>query len=146
MTAGVCMACAANGGELSAPGGVILDDGLWRVEHQLMPAQMAGWLIVKPLRHVESLAALTGPEAAALGPLLQRVTWALERAMGPERVYAILLAEAVRHVHFHLVPRGSGIATNLRGPAIFECTEWPSEAECARIAGRVCELLSDLRP
>ena len=41
-----CMACDANAGRLKAPGGVIYEDDLWRVEHALSPALLRGWLIV----------------------------------------------------------------------------------------------------
>src|SRR5438552_389195 len=119
MTKPDCMACLANRGELHPPGGVIYDDGWWRVEHMLMPAVLPGWLIVKPLRHVESLAALTADEAAAMGPLLQRVTGALEAATGAERVYTVLFAEEVTHVHIHVIPRRQDVPASARGPAIF---------------------------
>lgn len=114
-----CMACRANRGELHAPGGVILDDGHWRVEHMLAPAVLPGWLIVKTLRHVESLSGLTEAESAALGPLLARVTAALEGVTGAERVYTCLFAEAVRHVHFHIIPRRASLAPTSQGWAVF---------------------------
>ena len=60
-----CLACDANAGRLKAPGGVIYEDDLWRVEHALSPALLRGWLIVKPRRHVEHLAELTRDEASA---------------------------------------------------------------------------------
>jgi hypothetical protein len=47
MSEGGCMACRANRGELHPPGGVIYDDGLWRLEHMLMPAVLPGWLILR---------------------------------------------------------------------------------------------------
>jgi diadenosine tetraphosphate (Ap4A) HIT family hydrolase len=115
-----CVACRANRGEVTAPGGALHDDGLWRLEHAFEPFPLPGWLILKPLRHVESLAALTLEEAAALGPLLRRVTAALEAELSPARVYAALFAEAVAHVHFHLIPRAPDLARALHGPRVFE--------------------------
>ena len=100
-----CMACDANAGRLTAPGGVIYEDDLWRVEHALSPALLRGWLIVKPRRHVEHLADLTLDEASALGPLVQRVSGALQRALAAERVYVCSFGELVNHVHLYVLPR-----------------------------------------
>jgi diadenosine tetraphosphate (Ap4A) HIT family hydrolase len=97
-------ACRANRGEVATPGGALYDDGLWRLEHALAPFPIVGWLILKPLRHVESLAELTPEEAAALGPLLRRITAALQAELTPARVYAALFAESVAHVHIHVIP------------------------------------------
>lgn len=136
-----CMACSANRGELHPPGGVIYDDGLWRLEHMLMPALLPGWLILKTVRHVESLSELTMAEAAALGPLLHRATKALEMATGADRVYTALFAEAVRHVHFHLIPRRDETPESARGPLIFTlppaATEPTSEAVARNVADRL---------
>jgi diadenosine tetraphosphate (Ap4A) HIT family hydrolase len=92
-------------GEVSAPGKVILDDGLWFVSHHTGPYTDPGELIVKTRRHCESLAELTPAEAAALGPLLRAAVAALERVIVAERIYAVSFNERVRHVHFLLLPR-----------------------------------------
>ncbi len=136
-----CLACRANRGDVTAPGGVIYDDGLWRVEHQLAPAVVPGWLILKPLRHVRSLAELSPHEAAELGPLLVRLTAVLEMETGAERVYSVLLAEAVTHVHFHVIPRRAEIPAGARGPAIFSLPASAPDATCAAIARRIADRL-----
>ena len=59
-----CGTCRANRGELRAPGGVIYEDGLWRLEHLLEPVPFAGWLVLKQLRHIESLAEMNPDEGA----------------------------------------------------------------------------------
>ncbi len=102
---GTCSACAEIAGEISAPGGVIVDDGLWRVSHHTGPYTDPGELIVKTRRHCESLSGLTAEEAAALGPLLHAAVRALERTVTAERIYALSFNERVRHLHFLLLPR-----------------------------------------
>lgn len=62
---GDCGACAEVAGQLSAPGGVILDDGLWFVSHHTGPFTDPGELTVKTRRHCESLAELTSAEATS---------------------------------------------------------------------------------
>lgn len=114
-----CVACRANRGEIVAPGAALYDDGLWRLEHTFEPIPMVGWLVLKPLRHVESLADLTAEEAAALGPLLRRITQAMNATLTPAKVYAALFAEAVAHLHIHLIPRAADLPESARGPDIF---------------------------
>ena len=55
----------------TAPGGVVYRDAWWEVAHHTGAWTDPGELIVKARRHVESLAALTPAEAAALGPVLR---------------------------------------------------------------------------
>ena len=100
-----CSACAEIAGEVSAPGGVLHDDGLWFVSHHTGAQTDPGELIVKTRRHCESLAELTSEEAAALGPVLRSAIRALERVIVAERIYAVSFNERIRHVHFLLLPR-----------------------------------------
>ena len=100
-----CSACAEVAGQVAAPGGVIVDDGLWYVSHHTGPFTDPGELIVKTRRHCESLAELTPAEATALGPVLRAGVRALERVVVAERIYAVSFNERIRHVHFLLLPR-----------------------------------------
>ena len=100
-----CSACAEVAGEVSAPGGVILDNGLWYVSHHTGRFTDPGELIVKTRRHCESLSELTREEADSLGPVLRSATDALERVIVADRIYAVSFNERLRHVHFLLLPR-----------------------------------------
>ncbi len=100
-----CSACAEVAGDISAPGGVILDDGRWLVTHHTGPFTDPGELIIKTRRHCESRSELTREEADALGPLLRSATRALEQVTAAERIYAVSFNERLRHVHFLLLPR-----------------------------------------
>jgi len=104
-----CAACAEVAGNRHAPGGVIVDDGLWFVSHHTGPFTDPGELIVKTRRHCESLADLTPAEADALGPVLRAGVRALERVVVAERIYAVSFNERLRHVHFLLLPRTAGM-------------------------------------
>ena len=105
MTMTGCSACAEIAGELSAPGGIIFDDGIWFVSHHTGPYTDAGELIAKTRRHYESLSELTLAEAAALGPLLRTCVAAITHVVVSERIYAVSFNERIRHVHFLLLPR-----------------------------------------
>jgi len=100
-----CAACAEVIGDVEAPGGVIVDDGLWFVSHHTGASTDPGELIVKTRRHCESLAELTPAEAEALGPILRAGVSALERVVVAERIYTVSFNERIRHVHFLLLPR-----------------------------------------
>jgi diadenosine tetraphosphate (Ap4A) HIT family hydrolase len=100
-----CSACAEISGEISAPGGIVFDNGLWFVSHHTGAYTDPGELIVKTRRHCESLAELTREEAESLGPLLRVAIQALERVVVAERIYAVSFNERIRHVHFLLLPR-----------------------------------------
>ena len=105
MTMNGCSACAEIAGALSAPGGIIFDDGLWFVSHHTGPYTDPGELIVKTRRHCDSLSELTVAEAAALGPVLRTCVAAIAHVVVSERIYAVSFNERVRHVHFLLLPR-----------------------------------------
>jgi diadenosine tetraphosphate (Ap4A) HIT family hydrolase len=104
-----CPMCDEVAGRRSPPGGPIYDDGLWLVSHHLGPYTDPGELIIKLRRHGEALGDLTGPEAAALGPILRAAAGAVDRAIRPERVYVASFSERVRHVHFYVLPRTAGM-------------------------------------
>lgn len=116
-----CVTCRANRGELPAPGGVIYEDAFWRLEHTFEPIPMVGWLVLKPLRHIESVADLTPDEAAGLGPLMQRTAAAMTDILKAVKVYVSLYAEAenAAHIHVHPIPRADGHPADRLGPGVF---------------------------
>lgn len=143
-----CYSCAQTARlEQLPPRENIWTDGLWRVAHAFNSA-LPGWLVVLPLRHTEALADLTPEEAAALGPLLRRVSAALSEIVGCQKTYVILFAEApgFQHLHFHVVPRMPDLPREHKATRIFGFLEWPAAewvpaGEMDRIASAVREHL-----
>jgi histidine triad (HIT) family protein len=125
-----CIACRLHRGELVAPGGVIHKDHLWVLEHIIEPIPMTGWLVLKPLRHVESFAELTPEEASAFGPLTRRVTIAMTEVIRPAKIYLSMYMEGTNaaHLHVHLIPRMDDTPPDRRGPWIFECARESASA------------------
>ena len=118
-----CLACQVNQGMLVPPGGVIYRDDLWQVDHRLEPCPVLGWLIVKPLRHVEFVDELSIEEVEAFGRLQRMLTRALRDIVpGVQKVYSIMLAESedCPHVHVHIVPRTEDHPASFRGLRIFD--------------------------
>lgn len=121
-----CLSCPRLAGDHFAPRDAIVRTGGWHVAHAFN-ANLEGWLVVLPVRHVESLDELTDEEAGALGPLLKELTAALRVATGCAKTYVLLLAEAegFQHVHLHVVPRHADVAPEHRGARIFSLLNNP---------------------
>ena len=111
-----CLACDVTARRIVPPGGTIHEEGGWLLEHAISPVPLKGWLILKPKRHVEHLAALNPDEAQALGPLIEKVSRAMMTALKPERVYVCSFGEVVKHVHLYFVPRYPNMPPS--GPSI----------------------------
>ena len=123
----------------------VLEVDFWRVAHAFGSA-LPGWMVIVPRRHIASLSELALDEAAALGPLVQRLSAALEFVTGALKCYIVFLAEApgFQHVHIHVIPRlvdapperiGIGAMEYLALPE----SEWISHDEMDRISRAVRE-------
>jgi diadenosine tetraphosphate (Ap4A) HIT family hydrolase len=123
-TTGDCYTCAQDAAVRAGRAPLqerIAADERWRVAHAFGSA-IPGWLVLVPRRHVTSLAELTDAEAAVLGSWLLRLSRALKVELGCQKTYVAQFAEAegFSHVHFHIVPRQTELAEELRGPRIFQ--------------------------
>lgn len=67
----------------------------------IVPGQ--GFMVLK--QHCERLSELTAAELQTLGPMMQRAEIALNRVLQLARVHFGLYAEAVQHIHLHVLPR-----------------------------------------
>ncbi len=99
-----CFTCDVNAGRAEAPGGVIYRDPLWLAEHGV-DRLVQGYVVLKPMRHVHEVPDLSPDEAAALGPALRTLMSAMRAALKTDRIYICSFAEAVHHLHLHLLPR-----------------------------------------
>lgn len=71
--------------------------------------------------HYHELAAVDPEDSARMGALIPLISGAIKNALGAEMVYVACIAEVVRHIHFHLVPRYQGSVKGfdlLAGPRI----------------------------
>jgi diadenosine tetraphosphate (Ap4A) HIT family hydrolase len=142
-----CLPCSGNAqlGSLP-PRELITADAHWRVAHAFNTA-LPGWLVVLARRHVTSIADITEVEAASLGRCLVRVSAALRDVLGCPRTYVAQFAEAVPHVHFHVLPRAADLPADLVGPGVFRLLGAPGpdrvpDDEQDRIALAVREKLA----
>jgi diadenosine tetraphosphate (Ap4A) HIT family hydrolase len=101
-----CMACDLADRTLPLPGGRIHETTHWLVEHCVGPLGL-GTLIVKPRRHVTSVAELTDDEAHELGPLLRAASAVAGDLVPAEQVYNCLWSHAGGvpvHIHYVVQP------------------------------------------
>lgn len=107
-----CLACDLAEGRRPLPGGLIFAADAWRVEHCVGPFGV-GTLIVKPQRHVESLAGLTREESKSLGPLLRLTANVVQRVTDAQQVYACLWSHGPVHIHFVVQPEIKDVVAKL---------------------------------
>jgi diadenosine tetraphosphate (Ap4A) HIT family hydrolase len=103
---GELLACDLAEGKLPLPGGRIHETTHWLVEHCVGPLGL-GTLIVKPRRHVTSVADLTEGEASELGPLLRTASMVAGQLVAAEQVYNCLWSHAGGvpvHIHYVVQP------------------------------------------
>ncbi len=113
-----CYACGWNARLADAPPreSVVAENG-WRVALAI-GCSLPGWLVVVPTRHLQAMDELSHGEAAALGPLLRRLTIALREVVNCEKTYVAMFAEQVgfAHLHVHVVPRMPWFTWEETGP------------------------------
>jgi diadenosine tetraphosphate (Ap4A) HIT family hydrolase len=99
--------------DVPAPGGYVVEDEHFLVEHAPLQESSAGTLIVEARRHFLDFGDMAPTESAQLGSILHRLIPAIKTATGSERVYYLAVMEHSPHFHLWLVPRiGDG---QLRG-------------------------------
>jgi diadenosine tetraphosphate (Ap4A) HIT family hydrolase len=146
-----CLACQLSNGERDLPGGVIHQSKFWRVEHCVGPLGL-GTLIVKPIRHVTSVAALHDAEVIELGPLLWRTSVIAGQLVDAEQVYNCLWSHAGGepvHIHYVVQPvtRQQMSAFGAHGPklqaAMFAAGLPPCREDVDRLAAAARERFSE---
>jgi diadenosine tetraphosphate (Ap4A) HIT family hydrolase len=146
-----CMACQLSSGELALPGGHIFRTRSWLVEHCVGPLGL-GTLIVKPERHVTSVADLSGDEAAELGPLLRRASLVASRLVEADQVYNCLWSHAGGepvHIHYVVQPvtKEQMSAFAAHGPnlqvAMFSAGSSPDSADVEHVSTLARRYFSD---
>lgn len=109
-------------------------------------------MILDLRRHAETWSDLRAEEAQEFALMMVRLTSAIERVTGCQRVYMLSFAETVHHVHAHLVPRHEADARSRAWTvadlyrAVTEGRVPAADAqECARTAQRIAEVVASTR-
>jgi diadenosine tetraphosphate (Ap4A) HIT family hydrolase len=97
-----------------APGGVVHEGDAWMVVLRSRPLLTPGEGYILLRRHCEDLSGLTDAELATLEPLMQATAQAMTTVLRPAKVHFGLCSDALRHIHWRVLPRVEGIpASNL---------------------------------
>lgn len=88
----------------------------WRVTAHR--SALAGWMLLIPRRHIESLSELSTGEARELGSLLREAAAVHQREFDAVKTYVMQFAEGVKHVHFSLAPRRADLPPDRVGAAV----------------------------
>lgn len=115
-----CYSCTQEAGGILSVREKIWSVPGWRVAHAFN-SSLAGWLVVLPTRHIESVDELTVAESEALGNLLREASLALKSVTGCLKTYVVMFAESegFSHLHFHVVPRMFDLPEDRIGPKVF---------------------------
>ena len=87
------------------PGGYVVEDEHFVVEHAPLQESSAGTVIVEARRHLLDFGEMTPTESAELGSVLHRLVPAIKAATGVQRVYYLAVMERAPHFHLWLVPK-----------------------------------------
>jgi histidine triad (HIT) family protein len=129
-----CLFCRIAAGELSAAI-VYSDDRLAAfLDHRPL---FHGHVLVVPRTHVETLGELPPELVAPLFALVQRLSRAVEGALGAEGTFVAInnrVSQSVPHLHVHVVPRHKG--DGLKG-FFWPRTKYREAAEMAAVANAI---------
>lgn len=117
MTGEGCLLCDRLRSAEPPPGGWLLRDEHWAAG--VMPgAEVPGWVVLQPVRHVERVWDLELEALAALGPVVARLSEAIAGARGAAKVYLGAFGERIPHWHLILAPPPEDLPPSRRGPTL----------------------------
>ena len=97
-----CPICAKHQNPENSP---LLQGEFWRVESGNIEASVKGYVYLEPIRHVEHWSEFSQEELIEMSELVPKIERAVGRIMPVDRLYIVVISEAVRHLHLHLIPR-----------------------------------------
>ncbi|WP_226654766.1 HIT family protein [Pseudalkalibacillus hwajinpoensis] len=83
----------------------IYEDDYSNIFHGPLTSGILGYLYIEPKRHVENYYEFSDQEVVEINSLVKKVTKMLTELLEVDRIYTVIISEAVRHQHFHLIPR-----------------------------------------
>lgn len=97
---------------------IILETEDWIVTHGPVESQILGYLYLEPKKHVENWSEFDPRTLSTMGPIIKTLEERMKKIIELERLYAVTISEAVRHLHVHLIPRVK--QGNIRGVNLIE--------------------------
>jgi diadenosine tetraphosphate (Ap4A) HIT family hydrolase len=100
----MCLTCDIVQNKMSPIGGLIYKDE-YVILHHCIDQNIPGYLILSPLRHLESYGDLEQNEIFQMGIIAKRAICALKKIEGIEKVYLASFGEETPHFHMHIFPK-----------------------------------------
>lgn len=100
----MCLTCDIITGKVVPVGGIIYQDD-YVVLHHCIDINIAGYLIISPVRHVEEYSELNETEIFKIGIIMKAVAAILREADCVEKIYLANFGEETQHFHMHIFPR-----------------------------------------
>ena len=136
-----CEICRRESGDEPALGGWVLRTDHWSA-CVAEGFEAPGWLFLELRRHAEGPMSMEAEEAAELGPLIPRLSSAVEEVTGAARVDVLAFGELFPHFHVLLAPRLPGDPPELRGPGLFQHRGDLIDADAAgEVAARIRDVV-----
>src|SRR6476646_91098 len=134
-SAGGCAICEFV--ETALPSMTVHKDDLW-FAGVMSSIQIPGWIVLGTRRHTLDPMGMNQDEAASFGPILARLSTAIKKALGSERVYVVGYGENAQHWHVLLSSRGPEVPPEHRHAQFWNHREQyvnppAAEAAAARI-------------
>lgn len=107
----MCLTCSIIKGDIIPVGGIIHKDDN-TVLHHCMDQNIPGYLILSPVRHVESYGDLSQTDILHMGMIMKLAVNALKKIDGVEKVYVAHFGEETAHFHMHIFPRYKWMLTH----------------------------------
>jgi diadenosine tetraphosphate (Ap4A) HIT family hydrolase len=106
-----CLLCDPEAADREMRRVQVWEDDLWRLTVSLF-AEVPGFSVLEPKRHIPYIADLEGAEAQTFGPVMARVSSVLREVTSAEQVFVYVFGEGIAHLHVHLAPHREGDALN----------------------------------
>lgn len=97
-----CPICDKHHSNLST---VLYETEHWIITYGQYDSQILGYLYLEPKRHIENWSDFRDEELLEIGLIIKKVEGTLRELISIDRLYTVTISEAVRHIHFHLIPR-----------------------------------------
>lgn len=138
-----CLPCDLEAADAAS---IVVRDDTWSCE-VADGYDVPGWFILRLRRHAEGWSGPTLEELAEFGPLVQRITAAVQQATGAPMVYVMSFGENYPHFHVLLTARDAGLAPEHRGAGILGLRAGQRDLDASlAVAGRVREALTAALP
>ncbi len=105
------------------PASRVYEDSQW-VAGILDGVEVPGWIVLGLRRHATDAWGMNADEAATFGPLVARLSQAIQTAADSERVYLLAYGENAHHWHVMLTSRDASVPPEHRHAAM-----WPHRDE-----------------